>query len=278
MATKTKKQAPLRRAVNWGREVPLIAGKLVLITVVTIVLGLLFSSIQSLGADWLRILITGAVIFCCLALFFSEGLNKGASDAGSSRQMDRLEKAGKELTAKEEASCYHPLKALCGALLLFAVPLLLAAYVAICAKEYTYVLQDLPTWVSGSYGSREDVIGPLGAYLRSAGTSVLDWVRVFVRLFILSFVNLFNDPQRMVFTVDRLTPLFVFLYPLAYTLGYLRGPAEYAKLEKQNKKAKKVAVRKQQRKKLADELVGTSNVPHYGHKREDEKPKKKELI
>ena len=138
MATKTKKQAPLRRAVNWGREVPLIAGKLVLITVVTIVLGLLFSSIQSLGADWLRILITGAVIFCCLALFFSEGLNKGASDAGSSRQMDRLEKAGKELTAKEEASCYHPLKALCGALLLFAVPLLLAAYVAICAKELNW--------------------------------------------------------------------------------------------------------------------------------------------
>ena len=145
MAKKTKKPAPLRRAANWGMEVPAIAGKLILITAVTVVLGLLFSSIQAIEMDWLRLLITGGVILCSLALFFAEGLGKGSSDAGNSRQLARLEKAGNTLTAKEDASCYHPLKALCGAMLLFALPLAIAVFVALNAKEYTYLLQDLPT-------------------------------------------------------------------------------------------------------------------------------------
>ena len=82
----------------------------------------------------------------------------------------------------------------------------------------------------------------------------------------------------MIYTVDLCVPLFMLTYPLAYTLGYLRGPAEYAKQEKLNKKAKKVAVRKQQKSKLVQELLGETNVPHYGHKRDSDKPKKKELI
>ena len=88
--------------------------------------------------DWLRLLITGGVILCSLALFFAEGLGKGSSDAGNSRQLARLEKAGNTLTAKEDASCYHPLKALCGAMLLFALPLASAVFVALNAQEYTY--------------------------------------------------------------------------------------------------------------------------------------------
>ena len=50
-----------------------------------------------------------------------------------------------------------------------------------------------------------------------------------------------------------------------------------AKLEKMNRKAKKVAVRKHQKKKLVDELLGNQNVPHYGQ-RAAKSHKKKELI
>jgi len=107
---------------------------------------------------------------------------------------------------------------------------------------------------------------------------VMDWLRVVVRLFVLAFVGLFKDPQRMSHTIDLLAPLFIAAYPLAYTLGYLRGPAENAKLEKMNKKAKKIAVRKQQKSNLVNELLGENSVPHYGHKRDQDKPKKKELI
>lgn len=273
-----KKHAKLRRADNFMKEAPRIAGRLTMYMVAVIVIGLLFSSLQAIDSQALRSVITAVLSLVLLAFFYMEGLNKGSGDAGSSRQAARLLKAGRELTVKEDAACYHPLKAVCGAALLFVIPLALAAYVALTTQEYTYTLQDLPGWLSGGYGSREDVMGGLGAYMQPMETSVRDWIRIVARLFVLMFINFFGDPQRAGALIDRLTPLFILLYPLAYIIGYLRGPAENVKLEKMNKKAKKVAVRKQQKSKLVDELLGENHVPHYGHQREKDKPKKKELI
>ena len=277
MAIKNKKR-PLRRAKNWMKEVPGIAGKMSIIAIVIVVLGLLFSMVQNLEIAWLRIAITCVVVAAGLSFCFSEGANKGSGDAMNSRQMAKLEKEGKTITAREDASCYQPLKALCGAFLLFALPIAMAAVVAVCAEEYTYVLQDLPTWLTGSYAAREDVLAPLSAYTQMASTTAVEWLRVFSRLFMLPFVSLFSDPQRMSLIIDRISPLCIASYPLAYVLGYLRGPAEMEKLKKQNKKAKKIAVRKQQKSNLTRELLGETNVPHYGHKAEKDKPKKKELI
>ena len=278
MATKGKKRTPIRWAQNWGKETLGIAGKMLTIMLVTVALGLLFSAIQAIEAGWIRLTVAGAVALFILLFYFGDGLSKGVMDTGSSRQYAKMLKDGKTPGAKEDAACYHPLKALCGALILISIPLAAAIFVALNAKEYTYTLQDLPTWLSSSYAYREDVLGPLSAYTQQAGASMLDWVRVFARLFVLPYVNLFSDPQRMIYTVDLCVPLFMLTYPLTYTLGYLRGPAEYAKQEKLNKKAKKVAVRKQQKSKLVQELLGETNVPHYGHKRDSDKPKKKELI
>ena len=49
-----KKRAPLRRANNWKSEIPGIAGKLLLITVAVIVLGLMFSALQMVKNALLR--------------------------------------------------------------------------------------------------------------------------------------------------------------------------------------------------------------------------------
>lgn len=273
-----KKRAPLRKAKNFTKEAPGIALRMLMYVVVTVVMGLLFSMVQGIETDWLRIGITVAAALALLAFYLSEGISKGAFDAASSRQAAKLEKAGQTLTDKEDAACYHPLKAVAAMAIVYAVPLALAAALALSAKDYTYALQDLPLWVTGSYGSRDDVMGALGAYTQAAGTGVMDWVRIIVRMFILIFINLFESPQLMSALIDRTAPLFLLLYPIAYVLGYLRGPAENAKLEKANKKAKKIAVRKQQKSSLVEELVGSSNVPHYGHQRDSDKPKKKELI
>lgn len=273
-----KKHAPLRRANNWKREIPGIAGKLLLITVAVIVLGLMFSALQMVKNALLRDGLSLLIVSGMAMLFYSEGLNKGARDASESRQLAKLEKSGIAIEAREDAACYHPLKALCGCAAVFILPLLCAVFLALTAEEYTYSLQDLPTWLTNSYGSRQDVMAPLSAYMQSAGTSIVDWVRVFVRLFVLLFVNLFEDPQRMSAAIDRIAPLCMLLYPAAYMIGYLRGPAANDKMETQNRKAKKVAVRKQKKSSLAAELVGDANAPHYGHQRESDKPKKKELI
>lgn len=273
-----KKKAPIRKANNFMKGTVGIALRLMLYVVVTVVVGLLLSVIQSIENDMLRLGVAGLLGFVVLAIYHIEGMNRGTLDAMSSRQMAKLEKAGHTITEKEDASCYHPLKAVVGSMLLYAIPLALAILLAVNAKEYTYVLQDLPTWLSGSYGMREDVMAPLAAYTQALGTGVMDWIRIVVRLFILVFINLFGDVQTAIGTIDRLSPLFMMLYPAAYVLGYLRGPAEQEKMEKLNKKAKKVAVRKHQKKKLVDELLGNQNVPHYGHQADKAAHKKKELI
>ena len=273
-----KKKAPLRRANNFMKGAVGIALRLMLYVAVTVVMGLLFSVIQGIGNYTLRLIIASLLGFAVLAIYHIEGMNRGALDAASSRQMARLEKAGHTITDKEDASCYHPLKAVVGVAMLFAVPAALAVVLSVNAKEYTYALQDLPTWLSGSYGLREDVMAPLGAYTQALRTGVMDCIRIVVRLFILIFVNLFGDVQMEIAAIDRLSPLLLLLYPAAYVLGYLRGPSQQEKMEKMNKKAKKVAVRKHQKKKLVDELLGSQNVPHYGHHADKAAHKKKELI
>lgn len=280
MSTKAgkKKNAPLRRAGNWGREAPGIAGRLLVITIAIIVMGLMFSALQMLDILWLRSIISLLIAAGMALFYYAEGLNRGARDAGNSRQIGKLEKGGKAISASEDAACYHPLKALAACAMVFILPFACAVFLALTGEAYTYTLQDLPTWLTGSYGTRQDVMAPLAAYMQTAGMSLTDVVRVFVRLFVLIFVNLFEDPQRMSLTIDRIALLCMLVYPAAYMTGYLRGPAANAKLQTQNKKAKKAAVRKQKKSTLAAELVGESNVPHYGHKRDSDKPKKKELI
>lgn len=280
MSTKAggKKGAPLRRAGSWRSETPGVALRLLVITVAVIVMGLMFSALQMLDILWLRSIISLLIAAGMALFYYAEGVSRGARDAGNSRQIARLERAGKAVEAREDASCYHPLKALAACALVFAIPLACAVYLALTGEAYTYALQDLPTWLTGSYGARQDVMAPLAAYTQTAGLSLTDGVRVFVRLFVLIFVNLFADPQRMSLTIDRIAPVCMLLYPAAFMIGYLRGPAANAKLETQNRKAKKAAVRRQRKSSLAAELVGDSNAPHYGHKRDSDRPKKKELI
>ena len=210
-----------------------------------------------------------------------EGYNAslvGVADADASHAADRLEKLGRPLTRKEESACYQPMKALCACLGVFAVPLALSLYLAATAKPYTYALQDLPAWLTGTYGAREDVMAPLAAYAQSATFTLRDGIRLVVRLAVLIYINLFPDPQTMAQLVDQLTPLMVLSYPVACMIGYLRAPAVYAKRQSMQRRAKKAAVRKAQKKSMVDELLGSGGDVHYGQRVGQEEHKKKELI
>ncbi len=275
---KKKKKKPLRRAEGWGSRVLPMAGKLLTLAIAIAVLGLMFSILQSIGSRVVRAVLTLLILFAMLALHYGEGLSRGVSDADASRAADKLLRGGHELTPKEKAACYHPMKALCAGLAVYGLPLLLAIYLAATAKEYTYALQDLPTWLTQSYGARADVMGPLGAYAKTVSITLVDGIRVFVRVLELAFINLFGDPQTMTAAIDRLSPLFILSYPVTYVAGYLMGPRQSAKIASMNKRAKKVAVRKAQRSNLASELVGSGGEVHYGHRKDGEQKKRKELI
>ena len=272
-----KKRKPLRRAERWGSEVPAVAGRLAALLLATVVLGLVLSALQGIGALWLRITISALIVAGLLALYMNEGLAKGTRDAAASRSYVHLQEEGAVLEKKDDAACYHPLKALCGALIVFVVPFALAVIVALSAKPYTYALQDLPGWLTESFASRADVLAPLGAYaVEAPGMTAMDWMRMLVRLPEMLFINFFSDPMHMSVLIDRLSPVFILSYPLTYVAGYLLGPRTNRKHEKENRRAKKVAVRKASRSNLAQELTGAQGQVHYGHQKEEHK--KKELI
>ena len=121
-------------------------------------------------------------------------------------------------------------------------------------------------------------MGPLQAYAAQQSMHASDWVRLIVRVMEMIYINFFPDPQRMSLMIDRLSPLFVATYPAAFVLGYLRGPVQNRKTEKLNRRAKKVAVRRTQKSSLVEELTGERPTVHYGHRPEDQKHRKKELV
>lgn len=273
-----KKKRPLRRAKHWGSQVPAMMGRMLVTLIAITALGLMFSALQAVEMMWLRALLSLAILSGMLLMYVNDGMTKGAGDAAASRYYVSAKERGLKLEEKDDAACYNPLKAVCAAIAVFGIPLVCAAAVALTAKEYTYTLQDLPGWLTSSYGARGDVMAPLGAYSAHQGMTILDWVRLVVRLPILTMVNLFPDVQEMSASIDRLSPLMMAVYPLAYVIGYLFGPKINRKRETQNRRAKKIAVRRTQKKGLVEELTGERPQVHYGHKKEDEKHKKKELV
>jgi len=151
-------------------------------------------------------------------------------------------------------------------------------YIAVTTKGYTYALQDLPAWLTASYGSRADVMAPLSAYAQDASLTVMDVMRIFVRMPVMIYINLFEDPVTMGGLIDRTAPLFLLTYPISYLAGYMTAPYANRKREKMNRRAKKVAVRRTQKSTLAQTLVGDQHGVHYGHRKEEDKHKKKELV
>ncbi len=274
---KKKQKQPIRRAKKWGSRVLPMAGRILPLVVLIVVLGLMFTALQAIEIYWLRAGLSLAICAVLAIVLYSEGLNSGVMDVNSSMNYAKAIAEGREQGAGEDAACYHPAKALCAALTVFGVPLLFAVCVSLNAEEYTYTLQSLPTWLTQSYGARGDVMAPLGAYSQTQGMVLVDWLRLIARLFILPMINLFDDPQKMTAMIDRLSPLMMAVLPLSYMVGYLLGPSRAQKIRKDNRRAKKVAVRRAERRKIGPELIGSQNQVHYGHKKE-EKARKKELI
>ena len=272
-----KKKAPLRRAGRWGRTVPALARRLALMLVLTVVLGMLFSGVAAVGSFWVRMLLSGVVLLAVLFLYLNEGLAAGTKDAAESRRVRKQEKEGKPVSDREDAACWHPAKPLLAALIVFGVPMLLAAYIALTAEGYTYTLQDLPTWVQGSYSAREDIMAPLSAYMEAGVTGPRVFLRLTVRLMEMIFVGFFTDPQKSAALLDGLAPAFLAAYPLTFIAGYLLGPKRQSRLAAKERKAKKVAVRRAERRTLAEELTRGGGEVHYGQ-RNDAPGKGKKLI
>jgi hypothetical protein len=123
---------------------------------------------------------------------------------------------------------------------LAALPLvLIAGYVAITAKPYAYLLQDLPSWLA-NYTHRAEIGDPL-LYARnlSAVTTITDYLRFASRFLLFPFVCLLGEmSDEMSLLLDRLSPLLMLVIPAASAIGYQLGPSRRKKTVQIIEKAK----------------------------------------
>ncbi len=274
---KPLKVLPPRRAVHWQPLLGQRIGKLLILLFAATLIGLMFSGLQAIEMPVLVVILSALIISGLTLFFVNEGMSSGVKDTEMSRRVEKTEKEGGHVMASEDAACYSLVRAAVAAAAAFAVPFLLALFVALNAKPYTYVLQDLPSWLTTSYAGRSDVMLPLGAYAQSVPMTMVDWVRLVARVFGMIFVNIFPDPIHQGLLIDRVLPCFFLIYPAGYVLGYLCGPRRQAVLARKQRRAKKVAVKKAQKKSLAEELTRNGAEVHYGQ-RNDQKQDKNRLI
>ena len=253
------------------------AGKLLILLFATTLIGLMFSGLQAIEIPWLVTVLSVLILSGQIMLYLNEGISTGARDTEISRRVEKQEKDGLHIMQADDSACYSPVRAAAAAGIVFAVPILLALFVALGSKPYTYEMQDLPSWMTAGSSNRTDIMLPLGAYSSNLSMTIVDWCRIGVRALGMVFVNIFPDPLHQNQLIDRAMPLFFLLYPAGYMAGYFMGPRRQAIMARKQRRAKKVAVKKAQRSSLAEELTKTGAEVHYGQ-RNDQKNDKNRLI
>lgn len=171
----------------------------------------------------LRLLLNIAALLGFAGLLYNDGAKMGLDDVSFAEIALQRQEAGQQITAAEKDRCFHPLKgfltAAVGVLPLF----LLALVFAFLAREITYSLGGLPSWLQG-FERRADVGHALAYYHEPSSFGLVDTLRVIIRLSIFPFINIAGaDSARTLLLLERLSPLLVCVLPAAYGLGYMQG-------------------------------------------------------
>ena len=211
----------------------------------------------------LRVIANALLLLVCCAVIYMDGAKLGEDEVARGEIVWTRKETGKEVTKQDLDRCYHPLKGVFIAVLAMIPFWILTVPHALTAKEQTYMLQSLPSWVSG-YQGQSELMAPLAYYQQQVPITVLDIVRVIDRLLIFPFVGMANAAgASAVLTVDRLSPLLVCVPAAAFPLGYLTGPRSRAMVHgdiktsatRYRKRAKKAARQRRERAAKKNELV-----------------------
>jgi len=208
----------------------------------------------------LRILVALLFEGMFIAFGYSNGVNAGFRDVTFSEIAYQRRESGKPLDAAEEKKCFHRLKGLISALVGTAPLFVLALILAVFTKPQWYTMSALPSWIE-PLERRTEIGNALAFYHSGSAFSVVDIVRIVVRLAIMPFVTLVgSDNVQGALLIERLSPLLVLLPGVGYALGYLRGPkvrkrvlSDIALSDKKKKKREKK--RLQQKRKGPEQLI-----------------------
>ncbi len=198
----------------------LFLGSLILVFFMCFIL-----SITTAGASGIiRILVSCAIIGMVLIIYFNKGSAHGAEAVTRGEILWQKQEKGQDISDAERKICFHPMKAfLIG--LIGTIPLILLAVIfSLMTQVQTTTAGTLPSWMQ-AYMRRDDVAGSLVAYTQTQGMSLVDILRIIIRVTIMPFINLVGSTNHQtVYLIEKLSPLILLLPACAYGIGYLNGP------------------------------------------------------
>ena len=171
----------------------------------------------------LRLILNTAVIAVTLMVFYNNGAGRGADAVTQGEILYQKQEKGRTFSNSERAVCFHPMK---GYLIGLAgtLPFLIAA--AILAANTSVQMTDagtLPSWMQG-YVRRSDIGNALVNYTNPEGMRFIDYLRAFVRICILPFINIVGYNNKIgLLAMERISPLILLLPAISFGTGYLKG-------------------------------------------------------
>lgn len=190
---------------------------------VFVFLFLIIGSALTFENTFLRILSNLALVAACGALLFMDGAKHGESDVAYAEIANQHMEQGLPVSALERSHCFHPMKGVYSVIVGMLPVLILSGINAFFAKQQSFSLGVLPSWVSAF--EHRAVIGPaLSYYSRDVVIGALDIIRIVVRLLTFPFVNMAGaGNSASLLLIDRLCPLIVLIVPSFYAAGYYQG-------------------------------------------------------
>ena len=171
----------------------------------------------------LRVLINLMVVLGFAALLYSDGAKTGLDDVAFAEIALQRQEAGKAIDQADKDRCFHPLKGFFTAFVGTLPLVLLALAFAFMTSLQVHQLGALPGWVQ-AYERRADVGLALQYYHVSAPFSLVDALRIIVRLSIFPYINMAGaGSNHTLLLMERLSPLLVLIIPMGYGLGYQQG-------------------------------------------------------
>ena len=171
----------------------------------------------------LRILINLLIVLGFGGILYNDGAKAGLDDVSFAEIALQRQQNGKAINKLERDRCFHPAKGFFS-MLAGTLPLILFCLVfAFMTKLQVYRLGGLPDWVQ-AYERRADVGLALNYYHQGNAFSLVDVMRVAVRLLVFPYINIAGTGSNYTMLwLERLSPLLVCIIPLGYSFGYLQG-------------------------------------------------------
>ena len=200
----------------------------------------------------LRILINLLIVLGFGGILYNDGAKAGLEDVSFAEIVLQRQQNGKAISKLERDRCFHPAKGFFS-MLAGTLPLILFCLVfAFMTELQVYRLGGLPDWVQ-AYERRADVGLALNYYHQGNAFSLVDVMRVAVRLLVFPYINMAGtSSNQTLLWLERLSPLLVCIIPLGYSFGYMQGKRLRAGVHGAivSNKARRIQKQKRERRRL----------------------------